>query len=370
MTVCEDKDKISGMQLMAILFMIRFVPVTIMFPMITGAKQPQDTAVGSVLSVILSIPPILLITYMGNKFPGKTIIEYSLIILGKFLGSLLSLALIWYWLHGAANSLRQLAEAYAGVVMPETPMLAFVITMAVVSAYAAKGGIEVIGRVAELTLGLVILMVTLVIVLPYPLINFDNMSPIVAKGWGTVIDSSMTSLAFYMRFIMIGMLMPHLDKAKSAARFSLYALFVCGLLMTAFIISLVGVFGGTAESFTFPMYNLSRMISIAQFIERIEAVVLAVWVFSVAISVAIQIWAAAHGLEEIIKWLRLKGLVWHLSAICAAMSIVFYKSVIELELFYEAKNWGVYSLSVTLGSLSLMLIVALFRGMLNEGSKR
>jgi spore germination protein KB len=370
MTVCEDKDKISGMQMMAILVMIRIVPISIMFPMITGAKQPQDTVIGSVLSALLSIPPILLITYMSNKFPGKTIIEYSLIILGKFLGSLLSLALIWYWLHGAANSLRQLAEAYAGVVMPETPMLAFVIIMAVVSAYAAKGGIEVIGRVGELTLAIVILAASFTIVLPYPLIDFDNLSPMLAEGWGTVIESSMTSLAFYMQFIIIGMIVPYLDKPSCAAKFSLYALIVCTLLMTTFIISLVGVFGGTSNSFIYPAYNLTRMISIAQFIERVEAVVLTVWVFSVAISVAIQIWAAAHGLEEIIKWLRLKGLVWHLSAICAAMSIVFYKSVIELELFYEAKNWGVYSLSVTLGSLSLIFIVALFRGMLNEGSKR
>ena len=368
MMICGNKIKISGVQMMSILIMIRMVPVTIMFPMITGSKQPQDTVIGSVLSVLLSVIPVMLIIYLSGKFPGKTIVEYSRTILGRFFGSIVAIVLIWYWLHAAANSLRQLGEAYAGVVMPETPILAFVIVMAAISAYAAQKGPVTIGWVAELTIVLVIMSILAAIVLPYPLIDFDKLFPLMAKGLGTVIESSITSIGFYMQFIILGMLMPYLEKSHDAAKFSIYAFIVCGFLMTAFIVALLGVFGGTADSFTFPMYNLSKMISIAQFIERIEAIILTVWVFSVGVGVGIQIWAAAHGLTQIIGSLKVKPLVYVLGAVSAMLSIVMYKSVIDLESFYEARVWGVYSISITVGIIGLLAIVALFRGMLTAGS--
>jgi len=73
MSVLEG-GKISGRQFMAVLTMVRLVPVTLVFSMVTSASNPQDAWIASIISGVVAIPFAMLIARLSLKFPEKTII--------------------------------------------------------------------------------------------------------------------------------------------------------------------------------------------------------------------------------------------------------------------------------------------------------
>lgn len=366
-----EGGKISGRQLAAMLVLSRIVPITIMFPMITGIQVPQDAWVASLLATLSSIPFVLCVAYLGLRFPDKTIVEYSEVLLGKFFGKLVALVLVLYWIHVAATVARELGEAYTVAIMPETPILVFMIVTVFLAANAARNGLEVVGRMGDNGVWVVLFFLILMFILPYDQMRFKNLAPVLARGFRPVVEPMGTAVSFFvMHFSVVGMLLPYLNNPKDAARYSVYAVLVSGLLMTWLTAALVAVFGPTVSALTMPAYSLSRIISIADFLERIEALTMGAWTLSTAIKLALFLWASAVGLAQLFGLSRFQPLVYPLAAITVAFGILFFESITDMQLFLEFKNFGVFTLAVTLGTTGVLYLAALLRGKLSPGVRR
>lgn len=366
-----EGGKISGRQLTAMLVLSRIVPITITFPMITGSRVPQDTWIASLLAMILSIPFVLFVAHLGLRFPGKTIVEYSEALLGKYFGKLVGLILVLYWIHVAAIVVRELGEAYTVAIMPETPILAFMIAMGFLAANAARNGLEVVGRMGENGVWVVLFFLTVMFLLPSESMRFKNLAPVLARGFRPIAEPVGTALSFsFTPFVVVSMLLPYLNRPKDAARYSVYAVLVSGLLMTWLVVVLVAVFGPTVSALTMPAYSLSRMISIANFLERIEAVTMGAWTLSAGIKLALFLWASAVGLAQLFGISRFQPLVYPLGAIIVAFGTLSFESLVDMQIFFEFRNSGVYSLTVTLGTTVVLYLAALLRGRLSPGTRR
>lgn len=357
-----EGGKIPARQLMALLLVSRVVPLTIAYPLITELKEPTDAWIGALVGTIVSVPAVLWIVHLGLKFPNKTIVEYSEILLGKFLGKLVGLVLLWYWLGIAAHVAREVGEAYTVAIMPETPILVFMITMAFLGANAARNGLELVGRVGEAMMWLVLISTVIILVLPYDVMRFANLTPVLAQGFRPVLRPAGAAVSFFLQFIVLGMVLPYLNKPQDAARFSVYAVLISGLLMTWLTVVLIAVFGRAAPAQTLPAFILARMISLAGFLERIEAIMMAAWTLSAAVKLALFLWATAVGAAQVFGLKRFQSLVYPLSAIAVAFGVLFFESNQDMHIFLHFKNWGIYSITLTLGITSVLHLAALVRG--------
>ncbi len=365
-----EGGRISGRQLAAMLILSRIVPITIAFPLITGIEVPQDAWIASLLGMLLAIPFVLLVVRLGLRFPHKTIIEYSEILLGKCLGKLVGLVLVLYWIHTAATVARALGEAYTIAIMPETPILVFMIIMGFLAANAARNGLEVVGRAGESVVWIVLFFLVLMFVLPFDVMHFRNLAPVLSRGFRPVAAPMGTATSFFLQFIVLGMVMPYLNRPEDAARFSIYAVLVSGLLMTSLTVALVAVFGPTVSGLTMPAFSLGRMVSIAQFLERIEAVTMGAWTLSVWIKLALFLWASAVGLAQLFGVSRFQPLLYPLGAIVVAFGILSYESYTHLQIFHEFRHFGIFSFIVALGTTGILYLVALMRRSLSPGVRR
>ncbi|MBE3519386.1 MAG: endospore germination permease [Firmicutes bacterium] len=363
-----ERGKISGSQLMALLVLTRLVPVTIEFPSVTGINPPQDAWVSSLGATLLSIPVILLMAHLSLKYSDKTIIEYSQLLLGNFFGKIVGFVLVWYWLSVAATMLRSVGDAYTTAIMPETPILAFIITMALLGANAARSGLEVVGRLGEVNMLVVILFVLLTLSLPYKVMSFENLLPVLARGIKPIMLPMGTAISFFVEFIILGMVVPCLNDTGALIRSSLGAVAISGAVMTAFTVVLIAVFGPTLSSLMLPAFSLARMISIGEFLERLEVIPMGAWTITVAITLAFFFWASAVGMAQLFGLRRFQSLVYPLAAISVAFSILFFESFLDLELYFN-EVWVAYSLSVTLGITIILYVAALVRGRSSASGK-
>ncbi|MGB4007165.1 MAG: GerAB/ArcD/ProY family transporter, partial [Bacillota bacterium] len=136
-----------------------------------------------------------------------------------------------------------------------------------------------------------------------------------------------------------------------------YAVLISGVLMALAAVALVAVFGPTANSWTLPLFSLSRMISLGDFFERIEAAVMAAWTLSTGIKLALFLWAASVAIAQLTGLKAFEHLVYPLGAVIVASSLFFFESMVELEDFL-AKAGAMSSILVAGGSL-LSLYAAL-----------
>lgn len=356
-----EGGKIPARQLLALLLISRLVPITLAFPLITDIPVPQDAWLASLASAFIALPPLLLVAYLGTKFPGLTIIQYTQVLLGPYLGRAAGLALIWYWLHIASTVARELGEAYTAAIMPETPILVFMAVMVLLGANAARNGLEVVGRMGEHSVWIILAFLGVIAVLPYDVMEFSNLLPVLAGGISTTLGPTLNSTAFFMELIILGMILPHLNKPDRAARYTIYTVIISGLIITWFAAVLVQVFGPTVSALTLPTYSLSRMISIAEFLERIEALSMGAWTLSAGIKLALFLWACSVGLAQLLGLARYQPLVYPLGALAVAMGLSLYESNLDLELFLSWQNYGLYSTGLVTGLITALYLAYLVR---------
>ena len=356
MTALEG-GKISGRQLMAVLIVIRVVPVTLTFSLITCTKHVQDAWIAGIISSVVTIPFVILITKLSLKFPGKTIIEYSQILLGPVIGRLLGLVILWFFVDTGVNITRVLGEGYVIAIMPETPIFAFMIMLAIMSCYAARSGLEVTCRLGEDVFYVLVFVLLLTYVLPYNAMRFENLRPILARGISNLVSPVVASLGYYSQYLIIGMIVPYLDKPEEATKYAVYAVLITGALTALAAIALVAVFGPTANSWTLPLFSLARMISLGEFFERIEAGVMAAWTLSTGIKLSLFLWATSIGIAQVFNLKAFEHLACPLAAVFVSLGLVSFESIVDLEDFL-AKADAVFSIIVAVVAL-LFLYAAL-----------
>ena len=356
MTVLEG-GKISARQFMAVLIVLRTVPVTLVFSLISNVNHVQDVWIAVIIGAAITIPFVILVTKLSLRFPGKTIIEYSQILLGPVIGRLLSLIILWCFLCISIDITRGLGEAYVIAIMPETPIFAFMIMLAFMCCYATRSGLEVICRLGEDVFYVLVFVLLLTYVLPYNAMRFENLRPILTWGVSNLVPPTVANLGYYSQFLIIGMLVPYLSKPEDSTKYAIYAVLISGALMALAAVALVAVFGPTANSWTLPLFSLSRMISLGEFFERIEAAVMAAWTLSTGIKLALLLWAVSLGIAQLFNLKAFEHLVYPLGAVIVSLSLSFFESMVELEDFL-AKASAMASILVV-GVTLLLLYAAL-----------
>lgn len=324
----------------------------------------QDLWVVSLIGAVLSVPILLPLLFLGLKFPGQTIVQYSQSIMGNIPGKVIGLILVIYWLKIAVDVIYAVGDAYTIAVMPETPILVFIILSAFMGAYAARHGLEVIGRISLIFMILVALVGLLVVILPFESAKLKNLLPVMENGVRPLLKPVGVSLAFYAQFVVIGMVLPYLNKIRDGVRFSGYALLITGILIILFSVTLTVVFGVTAKDLSVPAYSLARMIRVANFFERIEVIVLVSWTLSAAVKLALMLWASSLGLVQIFGIPNHYPLVYPLGIVTVIAGYLLFDNHMEfISMFLRSAP---FALLMVVSLIGLLFIVALLRGKLRS----
>ncbi|MGI6558721.1 MAG: GerAB/ArcD/ProY family transporter [Limnochordia bacterium] len=361
-------DKISPRQTMAMLIISRLMMATVLFPTLTELDDPQNIWLVGLLGMMVAIPLVLLIVALGLAFPDKTIVQYSQVLLGKFPGKIVGLLLVWYWFHIAVTSAAALGESLTSAIMVETPDVVLIGIIAYLGASAARNGVEVMARVAENALGIIVFFVLVTTILPFDVMKSSHLLPVLAGGWGSLVPSMMSAVSFFMEFTVVGMLIPYVSKPKQTVRYSVYAILTAGILLVFLGLTAVMVFGPSVKSLSMPVFSLARMISIGRFFERIEFIPMGAWIMCTSIKLSLFVWASSLGLAQVLGLSQGQVLIYPMGALVVAASIVFYEDFLVLIHFLTSGGWSVYSLGITLTTILLLCSAAFLRRLFGGGA--
>lgn len=347
MTHAIEQTKITGRQLFAILVLMRLVPITIAFPFVHALVYIQHAWIVWIVGCLIAALPLLLLTKLGQASPSCSIIEYIECYLGPIVGKIMGALLTLYCFVVAVQVARALGDAFVTSTMPSTPTVVFVVALTLVSSYAARQGIEVIARLGEIVLVFALVSTAMIAVMPYDQMRFERFLPLfpgkISDFHAPLVDIE----SFYCQFIVLGLLVPHLDRPKKASYFTMWAVLVSGLVTLLVVASLTAVLGSNAINSALPTLRLAQMISLGEFIERIEPIVMLLWTWVTAVKLGAFVWATSVATKQVLGLQTHHHLVYPYGALAAVFSTVFFPGEIAFRRYLE-QTWAPFSVAVVL----------------------
>lgn len=366
-----NEEKISSTQLMFLLVTLVTATSWLFVPAITAAKAGVDGWISLLIpATVYGIMVVLVCAALGLRFPGRTVVEYSEDIVGKFFGKIIGISYTFFFLHTNSVIIREFGDFVDTSFLPETPLIVFNGVIVLISAYAVWNGLEVICRANQFVFPLAVLSLFVIIGLIAKDVELGNLLPVMEKGIKPVLAGALAPSVWRGEVMLLLMFLPYLNSQQEVWKAGMGAVVFIGILLAMDTAVTVGVFGADmVKHFTFPTLYLARYISIAEFIDRVEAVVMILWVSGVFIKSACFYQASAMAAAG---WLGLddyRPLVLPLGAIQLVWSVTLFENPSELVVFFE-KSAIPFLFIFEMGIPVLLLIIALVRKKGGSGSAK
>lgn len=298
----SSKDKISTPQAVVVVtnFIIATGILTLPRSTVEKVKTP-DVWITVILGALISIIAGVIIVKLSQQFPEKTFYQYNQEILGKWVGRLLSLIIIFYFIVTSGFQVRSMAEVTSFYLLEGTPIWAIIMPFMWISLYLIMGGINSIARLFEIIFPVTVVFFLLVVAFSYKLFEIDNLRPVLGSGITPVLKGIQTTTLAYSGTEIMLILVAFMQQPNKAVKAIIIGtsipmfFYVFLVLMVIGALSIDGVIVRT-----WPSIDLVRSFEISGLIfERFESLLLAIWLMQIFATYTISFYAAALGLAQL-----------------------------------------------------------------------
>lgn len=306
--------------------------------------------VATILEVILGIYPL---AYLAMEFPKETIIQYSPKVLGKYGGKLIGFLLIFWFFQLHCWTIREFGEVSA-IFLPETPLLAFICILSLLTAFAAFKGIEVIARCGEFIFPIGLFFLLLIGFLSLNSMDLSNLKPFLDANVLQILKASISPLDWLSTAIGFGVLAGFVNEPQKLKQVGVLAISISGVVLLIFTIMVLLVFGSALlPKLTIPLFSLSEYINV----QGTESMILAVWFSWIFMRTALWSYITVISISHLFNLSDYRFLILPEIILATAYSINQYKNFIELSYFFSVAHF--LYLSFQIGIPLVLLIVFL-----------
>ncbi|MCL6547781.1 MAG: endospore germination permease [Alicyclobacillus sp.] len=248
-------------------------------PSASAAYAKQHAWVSVFAGSATALWTVWVLTALAKRYPGQSIAQYSQVILGKWGGRLVCLLIAYHllmWTGTIADEIMSFVTLFA---QPRTPRLVTMGLFVVLCTAAVWVGIEAIGRCADVVVPLNIIFVLLVSVLMIPDMNQEYLKPWFGDGVRGLLQGMVVPSGWASEYFLIGFLIPFVNEPQKVRKAALVSVGVVVFFMTMLTIESLMVNGPLTAKLAYSYYSAARDVSIADFIERLDPVMISVWVF-------------------------------------------------------------------------------------------
>lgn len=295
----KHQDMISRRQFVAIAFVSILSPLIRRFPRVLADTAGRAAWLSAPLAAAPLALVLLLTALLFRRYPPGTgcneLMERVLgVPLARVLCALYALWLLFY----AGFLLRSGALRFVSTVYQGAAPGLFIVCAALTCSLAALGPLKALARSAMLLRPLMIAIFVLVIALTVKDSDYSLLLPVTADNargaaGGALQLVNLLGVAGYFVFVS-----DRVEGGPFRARDFAYWLAVLLAIIGLMTVGCLAMFGAELTAkMTYPFFMLARDVTILGALERIEPVVIAMWVFSDFILVSALLWIAARNLR-------------------------------------------------------------------------
>ncbi len=361
-----ERGKIDSKQAVFLMIALVLPTAVLTVPSVVAKLASQDAWLSVIVATLVGLLIARLVVSLSLRFPGKTLFEYAEEILGRVPGKVVGLLYIWWFLHTNAFILDEFGAFLGITILPDTPFLVFFIAGTFVAAYAVRSGLEVLVRYNQLFLPLILGLLCVIFILSAKDMKVARLLPVLDTGLVPILKGAAVPVSWLGENVTFAMIIPFLNRPKEAYRVAARAVLITGFFLLVSVLVSLAVFGpNLTRAWIFPAYNAVRVVSIANFLERLEAAVVAVWMLGGFAKIGVFYYAAVLGSAQLLGLKNYRPLVAPVGVILVALALLCENTVVLFD--FLGRVFPPYALVFELGIPLVLLIVALAGG---KGGKK
>lgn len=315
------------------------------------------------ISILMALPGGLLLYYiyvdLYLQHPNLNISGYTRKILGNYIGWPLSLLYIPVLTFNGSRNLRELGDLLVSASYDQTPIFIINSIMIIAVIYTLGRGIEVFSRTAEIYVFIIFVMGLICgfVVIAAGLIDLSNLFPLHAKDWKDAFKAAYPNVLLFPfgEMVCFTTILPHLKKSGSAKKTGMAAIVLSGLFLCITHAVEVAVLGediyGRAN---FPMFTTITLVNLANFIQRLDALVILTLIICVFFKMSIYCYAAMAIAADLFKVKDIRKLAVPVG------TVVLFSSIISAENYPIHMGEGKVFMKYILPYLSVVIPLLLY----------
>lgn len=349
--------------------------IVIMVAFITGSslafgtigEAKQDVWIAVLVAMLMAVPAFFIYARLLSIFPEKSLFEILDAVFGKVMGKIFALPFIWFVFHLGSLVIRDFTEFIHITSLPGTPQYIIAIIMVLLCIWAARAGIEVIGRWQSIIFPVAIISILIVTLLLSRSFEFKNMKPVLYNGFKPVLGAAFSLFTFPFGETVIFMVVLNCLQSKgNAYKVYYWSLLIGGSIIFIIAVSNILALGVPNASIRyFTTFESVRLISYG-FLERIEVTISALILFSGFIKISICLYAASKGIAKVLNINNYRQIVAPAGILMLILSVIIFRSTME---WYEftVKTYKIYAIPFEIILPLIILITAEINILLKKG---
>ncbi|GGA27600.1 GerAB/ArcD/ProY family transporter [Psychrobacillus lasiicapitis] len=355
-----QKVKINSYQFLVLVILFSIGTSILVGPSALAAKSKQDAWIAALISTGIGLLIVWLFTKIGLWFPTLTFVQMNETLFGKWIGKFFSCLFVFLNLLFTAILLYYSGSFLTTHLIPNTPMAATNILMALILVMAVRLGLETFARSAEIFIVIFFSLFILLVIFISSEIKFENIEPIFERNIKDIAQSSLLMLVVTsVNAVSLLMIFPALiNQPKQAKKSFFIGNLIGGLVVSIITILCIFVLGSDATARQiYPSYGLAKKINVGNFVNRVEALMAALWIIGLYIKMVLYFYATALGIAQICNLKEYRSLTYPLGIIVVVLSLTLFSNVMEQEQFDT--TIAIY-ISLLIGLLLPLLMVFVY----------
>jgi spore germination protein (amino acid permease) len=318
-----DNQKIGHREALTLITILISAKVFLSFPRDLALLGDAAGWIIILLAGSLSLIGFYFLNSLIHQYPSQNIIQISRQLTGNIFGTGFGIIIFVFFLILTAFMLRKFAESFILTILPRTPISLIMIVFLILLIYTVLLGIETLSRVAWFFGPYLLIALATILLFSLPMAHLDNLTPVLGPGPLPILKHSIIRSSFFAEIILLGLVAPLIRKQEKVFGIGFYSLVISILINLAVTLTMTMVFNYVASShIIFPIFQLARLISYGEFIQRVEALFVFLWFFTAGIQLGGLFYGCVISFSETFKINEYRPLVFPLAVIILTISIL------------------------------------------------
>jgi len=310
----------------------------------SGIQAKQDAWIAIIIAISWSIILLLMFCRLLSLYPGKDLFDILQIVMGKWIGKIISLLMILFVFHDGALILRSMSEFTNILVFNDTPTMVPMIFFIILIIWSLKAGIEVLGKWSEFFIWIVFIIFLITFVFGISQMNISRLKPILNNGVSPLLKGAFSGFSYpFGETVVFTMVFSNISKVKNYKKIFIVGLLIGGGLIFLATLGDILVLGSdTISRVYFPTPTVISLINLGDFLQRLEITVVIQFLVCVFVKVSICAFAVCNGISKVFGFDDYKFIATPIALLMLTFSFIVYKSTMEMS-SWTVDIWPYYS---------------------------
>jgi len=322
--------KIGTWEAVATLGCISLIPILLTIPTYDAETFGSATFAHNVYSAIVTliVISILLKLYKGFEYMDTLdIVKYGT---GNVLFLLCGMILISYLFILCVLTFSEFTQNLQNVIFPDAPQEYISIFFGIAIIISLYLGIRGIFRTASLIAPLIGIAFLLMFIILYKDVDLTNFTPIFGNGISNFWAQGLNRIGRFEGVFYFLLISPYV---KSQAKTAYLSFLQTLLLVLPCIFLLIGIipYPSIIESY-FPVFELTRLISLGRFIQRVDSVFILLWILATFVYMSLTIHFLILYIQKIFQLKYSNRLIPLVTITIIALSNIFVVNEVTIKI--------------------------------------